>query len=199
VTAAVRGAIAAMLATSVLRIRVPPERPQPVSVIVNSRTRRELSGGGCLGENTQCTNSMRVESENFPHNGHSACTHSFAQWRARSELILAQPCRRPWRAASARAVDASPGHSFTKPAPPRDARSPPPHSVRGRKHHRCDFTKCAKAFSVVSETWCSMPSASASADSVGTPSAHRTSTTSRWRMRTRSASASPFSVRNTPR
>jgi hypothetical protein len=69
----------------------------------------------------------------------------------------------------------------------------------GRKHHRCDFTKCAKAFSVVSETWCSMPSASASADSVGTPSAHRTSTTSRWRMRTRSASASPFSVRNTPR
>ena len=60
-----------------------------------------------------------------------------------------------------------------------DARSPPPHSVRGRKHHRCDFTKCAKAFSVVSETWCSMPSASASADSVGTPSAHRTSTTSR--------------------
>jgi hypothetical protein len=79
------------------------------------------------------------------------------------------------------------------------AQLPSTASARGWKYHRCEFTKCANAFSVVSETWCSMPSASASADSVGTPSAHSTSTTSRWRMRTRSASPSPFSVRNTPR
>ena len=189
-----------MLATSVLRIRVPPERPQPVSVLVNSRTRRGLSSGGCLGENTQCTNSMRVESENFLHNGHSACTHSFAQWRARSELIIAQPCRRPWRAASRARSCCVSGTQLYQASPTALTRGPLCRTAcGGRKHHRCDFTKCAKAFSVVSETWCSMPSASASADSVGTPSAHRTSTTSRWRMRTRSASASPFSVRNTPR
>ena len=119
-----------------------------VSVIVNSRTRRGLSGGGCLGENTQCTNSKRVEPENFPHNGHSACTHSSAQWRARSELILTPPCRRPWRAAPLAQLmrfrdRALPGQPHCA-----DARYSPPDSVRGWKHHRCDFTKCAKAFSV---------------------------------------------------
>ena len=44
-----------------------------------------------------------------------------------------------------------------------------------------------------------MPSASASATLDGTPSALSTSTTRRCRTRTRSASACPFSVRNTPR
>ena len=92
--------------------------------------------------------SKRVEPENFPHNGHSACTHSSAQWRARSELILTPPCRRPWRAAPLAQLmrfrdRALPGQPHCA-----DARYSPPNSVRGWKHHRCDFTKCAKAFSV---------------------------------------------------
>lgn len=59
--------------------------------------------------------------------------------------------------------------------------------------------KRAKACSVVSDTWCSMPSASDSAASSGTPTRRSRSTTRRWRARTRPASAWPASVRNTPR
>jgi hypothetical protein len=57
----------------------------------------------------------------------------------------------------------------------------------------------AKAFNVASEAWCSMPSASASAASSGTPTACRSSTIRRCRARTRSASACPASVRKMPR
>lgn len=49
--------------------------------------------------------------------------------------------------------------------------------------------KRANALSVASETWCSIPSASASAASAGTPSAISTSTTRWWRALTRAASS----------
>ena len=57
----------------------------------------------------------------------------------------------------------------------------------------------SNAASVASETWCSMPSASASAASAGTPTARSSSTTSLCLAFTRWAISSPRGVRNTLR
>ncbi len=63
--------------------------------------------------------------------------------------------------------------------------------------HSCARNR-ANAASVVSDTWCSIPSASDSAASNGTPTASSRSTTTRCRARTLAARLSPASVRNTP-
>ena len=68
-------------------------------------------------------------------------------------------------------------------------RGGPAASLRaGPDQPRCELPPCfdpckkrANALRVASETWCSIPSASASAASAGTPSAISTSTTRRWR------------------